>query len=405
MVARGSMSAAASSSRAELPPQQPERDLWTSKEGLGLTWDDVYNQEEPHGHKRSLRRICSDSSLTSLSSRKEGGRLTPATSSCGSQYHTRKDPNLKQERWQNGCYMKYCTAACWKPACPYLHNLDELEIAEFVAWNKTENHVLFGSERSDSSVNSLGVRGRGGKGEGAISSRSHIDVAYLSGNSGAEDFGPGEGEDGYDGRDGGHQDDGDPNDSNKGGPGHQELLRELLERFKGMDEETLMSHLPVDEQGQPTTVGSLLHESGRCKPCLYRDASEVCADGLLCRFCHLSHKARQRRRTKLRPCKGKRDRYRKLVSRIADTIKADPFAWSAEAMEVPPSIAANTALKKKLTSRMLLLADGLRSGGVGSARPEEREDDLLLGGGESRPASSIDGYRPPAEPEKQVLSL
>lgn len=65
-----------------------------------------------------------------------------------------------------------------------------------------------------------------------------------------------------------------------------------------------------DLQGLPS-VGSVLHEAGTCKPCLFMHTKIGCQNGETCEFCHFRHK----RSGKARPCKGKRERYRKLVER------------------------------------------------------------------------------------------
>lgn len=67
--------------------------------------------------------------------------------------------------------------------------------------------------------------------------------------------------------------------------------------------------------GQPIwSKGSTGHEEGSCKPCLFFQTKVGCNKGVECTFCHIQHKRKER----TRPCKGKRDRYKKLVSRIAE---------------------------------------------------------------------------------------
>lgn len=61
------------------------------------------------------------------------------------------------------------------------------------------------------------------------------------------------------------------------------------------------------------SAGSILHEAGKCKPCLFVHSKVGCQNDKSCQFCHLAH----RRREKPRPCKGKRDRYKSLIDRTA----------------------------------------------------------------------------------------
>lgn len=65
------------------------------------------------------------------------------------------------------------------------------------------------------------------------------------------------------------------------------------------------------QMGIPS-VGSARHDQGACKPCLFVHTEVGCQNGTLCEFCHLPHK----RKSKPRPCKGKRDRYRRLLMRM-----------------------------------------------------------------------------------------
>jgi len=72
----------------------------------------------------------------------------------------------------------------------------------------------------------------------------------------------------------------------------------------------------LDETGNVTSMGSALHWEDQCKPCLFVHTKVGCQNGASCEFCHFPHK----RKNKPRPCKGKRDRYRKLISRMEQEI-------------------------------------------------------------------------------------
>mmetsp|Transcript_40596 Transcript_40596/g.88739 ORF Transcript_40596/g.88739 Transcript_40596/m.88739 type:complete len:307 (-) Transcript_40596:91-1011(-) len=112
------------------------------------------------------------------------------------------------------------------------------------------------------------------------------------------------------------------------------------------------SHSPLetslDEDGQPTSVGSDRHDENLCKPCLFVHTKVGCRSGADCTFCHFQHK----RKSKPRPCKGKRDRYRKLVARMEDMIEQNPDTLDEDLPELPPSIEANDDLKQKLLTRL-----------------------------------------------------
>lgn len=72
--------------------------------------------------------------------------------------------------------------------------------------------------------------------------------------------------------------------------------------------------VPLDASGRRTSLGSIAH-AGRgsdCTPCRLFHSSAGCPDGVLCEFCHFPHN----RKSRVRPCKGKRERYRKLLKRM-----------------------------------------------------------------------------------------
>jgi len=62
------------------------------------------------------------------------------------------------------------------------------------------------------------------------------------------------------------------------------------------------------------SIGSALHDVDGCKPCLFVHTHVGCQNGSSCEFCHFVHK----RKNKARPCKGKRERYRKLLIRMGE---------------------------------------------------------------------------------------
>jgi len=65
------------------------------------------------------------------------------------------------------------------------------------------------------------------------------------------------------------------------------------------------------EKGLPS-AGSVNHEAGTCKPCLFLYQNIGCKADASCPFCHLPHN----RKTLARQSKGKRDRFRKLLSKL-----------------------------------------------------------------------------------------
>jgi len=85
-----------------------------------------------------------------------------------------------------------------------------------------------------------------------------------------------------------------------------------------MQSEPVQSDLSVDTTGNTEkglsvgqwSVGSVGHDSGCCKPCMFLFSKTGCFAGTDCQFCHFSHC-----RSKFpRPSKGKRDRIKRLLS-------------------------------------------------------------------------------------------
>jgi len=87
------------------------------------------------------------------------------------------------------------------------------------------------------------------------------------------------------------------------------------------------------------SVGSARHDTGMCTPCLFFYTNVGCHNGAECEFCHYQHK----RKSKPRPCKGKRDRYRKLLMRMEQNARdvdklnpdEDPDATTSESSGTP----------------------------------------------------------------------
>mmetsp|Transcript_85626 Transcript_85626/g.167529 ORF Transcript_85626/g.167529 Transcript_85626/m.167529 type:complete len:247 (-) Transcript_85626:372-1112(-) len=69
----------------------------------------------------------------------------------------------------------------------------------------------------------------------------------------------------------------------------------------------------VATRDPPLSRGSLLHDTGRCKPCLFEHTVVGCSSGASCSFCHFPHSRKQGPR----PCKSKRERFKAIVERQA----------------------------------------------------------------------------------------
>jgi len=135
---------------------------------------------------------------------------------------------------------------------------------------------------------------------------------------------------------------------------HQAIMNSLMANPGSLEE--MLRRVPIGNDGAPTSIGSIGHHDGQCKGCLYVFTSAGCTNGITCSFCHFPHK-RMKRKNKMRPCKGKRDRYRKLVIRLTQMIEADPDNFDLDQLELPPSIEKSEAVKDKLRKKMRIYAD------------------------------------------------
>jgi len=67
-----------------------------------------------------------------------------------------------------------------------------------------------------------------------------------------------------------------------------------------------------------------------------------------------------------RPCKAKRDRYRKLVRRLEIQILASPDLFDVDKIDLPPSLQANDKQRHKLMQRLLRFKHQAKIGEVAS---------------------------------------
>jgi len=125
----------------------------------------------------------------------------------------------------------------------------------------------------------------------------------------------------------------------------------------------LLDHLgPLDhpceeDRGEVWSEGSALHEQGRCRPCAFVNTPTGCKAEARCRFCHLQHTSVKRR---VRPCKGKRERLRRLVERFR--CEVDAYVASGRpvigimdyllSLELPMMVEDNESLKKTVFAQL-----------------------------------------------------
>jgi len=154
---------------------------------------------------------------------------------------------------------------------------------------------------------------------------------------------------------------------------YQEHQRMLRERFQGMSVTELARVLPVMPSGEPSSMGSFLHQTNECRPCLAIAASTTCKAGIQCMFCHLPHEVppqvlealcrggnEEKIRKNRRPSKTQRAEYRELVARHEAEIRRDPFSWNKESVVVPPFLSNPTRTLKFIRRLESLAVDARR---------------------------------------------
>jgi len=242
-----------------------------------------------------------------------------------SELSSQERPPAAPTKWRAGCFAKYKLGGCADPSCMFTHDLSPGEISSFLHCVERTHHVVF----PDSSSETQGSQ-----------RLLDPDDLFTSEKLGYEDL--------------------------------QKLLRE---RFRCMSEATLLTKLPLTKSGKPSSMGTLLHASGRCRPCRHMLTSHSCPNGMRCLFCHQEHTALEQlvehddlkqngdvgKPSRFRPSKAKRDNYKELVKELEDDIQRDPFGWSMDSVVIPPAIENRPTLKRKLLIRLALMADAARS--------------------------------------------
>mmetsp|Transcript_34632 Transcript_34632/g.78287 ORF Transcript_34632/g.78287 Transcript_34632/m.78287 type:complete len:163 (+) Transcript_34632:24-512(+) len=79
--------------------------------------------------------------------------------------------------------------------------------------------------------------------------------------------------------------------------------------------------VPLDGQGQLTSLGSIKHASAKCMPCLHWQAGH-CWQGALCHRCHVGHPGNQL--TRVRPSREARNRIRKRQRMVVEVASMSP---------------------------------------------------------------------------------
>ncbi|CAE8602687.1 unnamed protein product [Polarella glacialis] len=109
-----------------------------------------------------------------------------------------------------------------------------------------------------------------------------------------------------------HEKSADPADSSVDTADPWQQLQKAL-NFTTDEVASLQDKEGLNDRGLHISLGSKRHDENKCKPCLFVSTPPGCDNGISCEFCHIpQHQGKE----KSRPCKTKRDRYKKLLKRM-----------------------------------------------------------------------------------------
>eukprot|EP00443_Scrippsiella_acuminata_P044845 CAMPEP_0115175148 /NCGR_PEP_ID=MMETSP0270-20121206/4208_1 /TAXON_ID=71861 /ORGANISM="Scrippsiella trochoidea, Strain CCMP3099" /LENGTH=340 /DNA_ID=CAMNT_0002588015 /DNA_START=118 /DNA_END=1140 /DNA_ORIENTATION=- len=98
------------------------------------------------------------------------------------------------------------------------------------------------------------------------------------------------------------------------------------------------------------SIGSVLHALEKCRACHFVWSTTGCTKGFECKYCHFLHREEPKGRKK-RPCKAKRDNYRKLLGEVESTFQASLSESQSE------NLAHTLKYMGKSPSRLLQASD------------------------------------------------
>lgn len=160
--------------------------------------------------------------------------------------------------------------------------------------------------------------------------------------------------------------------------------------FDGNEEGAVNQNSPVP------SLGSVNHAKGHCKPCLFQHTRIGCLKASGCEFCHYSHK----RKDKPRPCKGRRERYRKLMDRMLQLVSTTDGAPAGEAESEGDAAGAGPAAALAAAAAQAAPAAGAAASSSAKAAapgppaaPAEADHSWPPAGAQRRPAAT--GQGPP----------
>jgi hypothetical protein len=124
-----------------------------------------------------------------------------------------------------------------------------------------------------------------------------------------------------------------------------------------------IDEVPLDEDGNPTSIGSVGHYEGQCqRACSFAFDKLGCRNGSSCNFCHFRHDESKR---KSQPCKAQRQRHRKFQEQLKKQVEDEPDL-ELEQLAMPLCINNNTSVKRKTLMMLQAHKESLATSGASS---------------------------------------
>lgn len=113
----------------------------------------------------------------------------------------------------------------------------------------------------------------------------------------------------------------------------------------------LLEQVPLDEDGNLTSLGSIGHWTDECRrpACLFAHLERRCRNEVYCRYCHFPH---DKVRKKTQPCKAQRNRYRMHQERLLRELERAPELFDPHEAPLPQCILNDERVRRK-TIQML----------------------------------------------------
>lgn len=112
------------------------------------------------------------------------------------------------------------------------------------------------------------------------------------------------------------------------------------------------------------SLGSAGHAAGTCRPCAFARSSAGCKFGDSCNFCHLVSEHPES--VRMRPCKGKRERFKRTMAAIEEQVSKNPDLLSGGGLSLPAFVDRNPQARARVMAQLAqVAAEAYR--GAGSA--------------------------------------